>query len=376
MKRARLLCMILAVTLTMSGCAKRRPAVLPPPPETTAPPTDTVVNDTGNAFLVHVAYATDRAPGPVAGKLQTFLGTRSDLRYGHATVSIPRTHEAGEVELPSWFRLQFEPDPAKHFTVAQSELLTPAAWSADVQARLRHSKRKAALLFIHGYNVSFADALFRTAQIEHDTTFPGPAVLFSWPSKAKTIGYTKDEEDVQWAIPHLTEVIRRLLAIGDTNEIFIIAHSMGNRVLVNTLAELGRTSPAARAKIKEVVLAAPDIDAGIFKRDIAPKLPAAAQRITVYASSRDMALAASAKVHGYGRLGDTKPSVTIAPPLQTIDASALPADMLGHSYIGDNLSVLEDVRKIFASGAAPAQRGLRAAGPASKRYWRFDVPKH
>ena len=37
-----------------------------------------------------------------------------------------------------------------------------------------------ALVFVHGYNVSFDDAIFRTAQIAKDIDFDGPAVTFSW----------------------------------------------------------------------------------------------------------------------------------------------------------------------------------------------------
>ena len=45
---------------------------------------------------------------------------------------------------------------------------------------------------MHGYNVSFDDAIFRTAQIAHDIVFDGPVVTFSWPSRGGTWDYVHD----------------------------------------------------------------------------------------------------------------------------------------------------------------------------------------
>ena len=41
------------------------------------------------------------------------------------------------------------------------------------------SKEERVLVFIHGYNVTFKDALFQTAQIKKDFEFIDPIALFS-----------------------------------------------------------------------------------------------------------------------------------------------------------------------------------------------------
>ena len=42
-------------------------------------------------------------------------------------------------------------------------------------------------MFVHGFNVSFADAARRTAQIAYDLAFGGPGAL-SWPYSATFTG--------------------------------------------------------------------------------------------------------------------------------------------------------------------------------------------
>lgn len=303
----------------------------------------------------------------------SFTGERGNLVFGHAVVSIPRIHQVGEIEKPSRWRLQFQPDPNSHFTIANAAKQSPAEWAADVKARVDRDPSRALLLFVHGYNVSFEDALMRTAQIEHDTDFGGPAVLFSWPSKATSAGYPADEDSVRWTTPHLAQVIRYALATSAAKEVYLIAHSMGNRALTDTLVELGRTDPSVRSKVREVVLAAPDIDADIFKRDLAPKLLTAAQRVTMYASNKDWALTLSRKFHKDQRAGETLPSIVVQSPIQTIDVSNLSADFLGHSYIGQNETVLSDLRTLFAHHGDPTERGMLSVGRGDGRYWRFPT---
>ena len=62
----------------------------------------------------------------------------------------------------------------------------------------------------------------------------------------------------------------------------------------------------------------------------------------------------------------------IVPGIDTIDVSSLDTDFLGHSYYGDNRSVLTDIFNLLAKGDPPDKRfGLRQAGVAPKLYWRF-----
>jgi esterase/lipase superfamily enzyme len=161
-----------------------------------------------------------------------------------------------------------------------------------------------------------------------------------------------------------------VLAQSGAQEIYIVAHSMGNRLVTAVVPKIGQTVPGARARIKDIVLAAPDVDAEVFKRDIAPRLPQAASNITLYASSKDWALTLSKTVHsGQARAGDTSGRITIVPSIDTIDASSLAADFLGHSYVGS--SALSDLRRLIEGDERPFQRGMREKRQGADIYWSF-----
>jgi esterase/lipase superfamily enzyme len=225
-----------------------------------------------------------------------------------------------------------------------------------VRATVESSLEADAFVFVHGYNVGFEDAVLRTAQIAYDLGFRGAPILFSWPSQGRYAGYPVDETNVRWATPHLTRFLRDLRARSGARRIHLIAHSMGNRALVEAL-ERTRAEPPSGAAFNQVVLAAPDIDADTFRDDIAPRILPAASRVTLYASSKDLALAASKTFHGYPRAGDSGESVVVVDGMDTIDVSTVTST---HSYIGDNGWVLDDLGMLLLTEEPIARRpGLR-----------------
>ena len=50
------------------------------------------------------------------------------------------------------------------------------------------------LVFIHGFNDRFEDAVFRFAQVVHDSDAPVVPVLFTWPSRGSVLAYGYDRE--------------------------------------------------------------------------------------------------------------------------------------------------------------------------------------
>lgn len=370
----------LAGLVLLVSCAPQvpPPPSPPPPPPIEAPPPPPAPIGSGvpavkrEFTVVPVYYATDRGVASAITTSVRFNATWGNLRYGKAVVTVPYSHVRGEIEQPQWTRLQFRADPAQHFTIASSKLLSARAWSGDLRATLQQSRRKALLLFVHGYNVPFEDALFRAAQIKHDT-MPngGAAMLFSWPSAGNVQGYTRDEENAALSVHHLSRALTLAITTSGAQDVYVIAHSMGNRVLAGALLELSNGGGDVRAKIKEVILAAPDIDARYFRNYIAPRLVRAYRRTTLYASARDRALAASRMVHGFERVGDTRNGVFVILPIETIDATAASDDLLGHSYIGQSRSVLTDVARLIATGKSPGDRGMLLVGSGANRYWRM-----
>jgi esterase/lipase superfamily enzyme len=321
---------------------------------------------------VKVFFATDRNSTGNAKASEMFGENRSNLTYGTCEVSIPRDHRMGELESPSIWRLEFRKDPAKHVVLLKAVIASKDQFFSDLVARVRQSSASSAFVFVHGYNVTFEDAARRTAQIAYDLGFDGAPTFYSWPSRGSTAAYTVDEQNIEWAQANLKGFLDDFFARSDAQSVYLIAHSMGNRALTRAVASLMSNKPALQGRLRELILTAPDIDADVFKRDIAPALAATGRPVTLYASSKDLALIASKKVHGYARAGDSGQGLVVVPGIETVDATWVDTSLVGHFYFAEARSVLSDLFYLIREGKRADQRfGLRPVEVPAGRYWEF-----
>jgi esterase/lipase superfamily enzyme/tetratricopeptide (TPR) repeat protein len=323
--------------------------------------------------VVKVYYATDRERTENSDPAKAYGRDRGEVTYGICAVSIPRDHRMGALEKPSIWRLEWSNDPDKHVVLLSVMEQEKSAFFRDVADRIAKSAGANAFVFVHGYNVTFADAARRTAQMAYDLGFDGAPVFYSWPSQASYGSYNVDETNAQWSEIDFRDFLKEFVEKSGADNVFLIAHSMGTRVLTGALGDLLPAEPEVRDKIKEIILAAPDIDADTFKRDIAPRILSPDRPATLYASSGDYALTASKHFAGYRRVGDTAGGVTVLEGLDTIDATGIRTDFVGHSYYGSSESVLGDLRNLILSRKRADQRsGLRSVESPAGRYWSFS----
>jgi esterase/lipase superfamily enzyme len=121
-----------------------------------------------------------------------------------------------------------------------------------------------ALVFVHGYNVSFENAARRAAQIAYDIKFDAATFLFSWPSRANLWASLSDRDTVAIAADHLRDFLSKIVAETKVKKIHFVAHSMGNTVLLIALEKIAKEDPTLRALIGEIIEAAPDIDQDVY----------------------------------------------------------------------------------------------------------------
>jgi esterase/lipase superfamily enzyme len=324
--------------------------------------------------LVPVYFGTDREPEGT-GSTVTFGKNRDPeekIRLGCCHVSIPTDHHAmGELESPKWYRLEFKRDPKKHVLLWDTTVLEPDSFYRDLLAQVKSSADKAAFVFIHGFNVSFENAVRRTGQMAYDLNFGGAAVLFSWPSRASVKGYFADSATIASSVKHFQDFLDAVIRRSGAEVLHVIAHSMGNRALLSALQRLaGRKQ---KPNIRNVILAAPDEDRMVFTQ-IAKDIQKLPKRVTLYASSNDKALLASQAINGAPRAGESGRNLIILPFLDTVDASAVDTDFLGHSYAMGDRFVLSDVFELLKRGTGPDGRaGLRkvVAGALVGPHWAF-----
>jgi esterase/lipase superfamily enzyme len=346
--------------------------------ESAATRSDTFGDTDAPFTIVKVYYATDRKPTGSADVNNKYGGDRGTLVLGEAEVSIPRDHRLGELEAPSIWRLEFTEDPEKHVVLQKASEVIPEVFYKSVRERVAAAPDKSAFIFVHGYNVLFKDAARRTAQMTYDLGFPGAPVFYSWPSQGTTLGYTVDENNIQWTQANLKKFIKDFADQSEAQNIYLVAHSMGNRALTGAVKELVQENPDIRNRFREIILAAPDIDAEIFKRDIAPFIVTATPTVTLYASSNDKALIASKQVHGYARAGDSGGGLVIVTGVDTIDSTNAETDFVGHAYYASSKSIIADMFNLIHRQLRPDKRpGLKGIDDQGGRYWEFhgvDLP--
>lgn len=327
---------------------------------------------------VPVFYGTDRKQKDISKPNEFYGCERGEFDYGICDVSIPNDHKSGEIERPKWWKLEFEEDADKHVTLLKITTLNKDDYFSKMKDKIESSDSEA-FVFIHGFNVSFDEAARRTAQIAYDICFKGAPILYSWPSHGTTEGYLGDEDTIKWTVPHLVKFLKDILRITKAEKLHLIAHSMGNRALVDAIIEVVTWAKEKDIKsiFNQVILTAPDIDADIFKSQIAPKIINGAKRTTLYASSEDKALSLSRKIRGNNvpRAGESGERIVIAPGIDTIDASNVHTEFLGHSYFADSLPLITDIHYLTEYGDGPEKRKLQKCYKDKLEYWKFPPYK-
>lgn len=325
--------------------------------------------------IIEVFFGTDRAVDADKKIAHRFTNSRgSQLSLGAVKVNIPKLHKIGTLERPKWSHLEWSVNPSKHFILLDSNLMIQDDFENNIKEYIQNSNKKSAFVFVHGYNVSFEDAALRTAQIAIDLDLKSVPSFFSWPSQGGLLDYLVDESNVEWTEPNLQKFLEIFSTASQADEIYIIAHSMGSRAVVRSLSKLLEElkSLELHSIFRELILAAPDIDAAVFKNTLLPNLLKMQQRVTLYASSNDNALIASKKIHGSPRAGDSQPSIVVADGLDTIDASSVETDFLGHSYLTNSRPLLTDLALLINNNMPVAKRPtLVSQINATNQYWSF-----
>lgn len=329
--------------------------------------------------IVKVFYATDRKPvrsledwrtrRPREGGDVVYYGAdwQNSLELGTCAVSIPtRVHEVGAVERPRFWEKE---SVEKHLSILTIEPTSSTNYFGQLRARIEKSDERDAFVFVHGYNVTFAQAMMRTAQIAHDVGFKGAPILYSWPSAGAEKAYLRDEESVKLTVRHLKGFLDQIIAQGGPRKLHLVAHSMGNRVLTEVLAQFAEKPPVP--EFNEIILAAPDVNQQLFLSEILPAMRGIGKRITLYASSDDVPLKLSRKFHDFPRAGEGLPHLVVAEGLDTIDASGIDTDMLGHSYFAQARRVLNDLARVICQSHLARERDLVPVELAGKPYWRI-----
>jgi esterase/lipase superfamily enzyme len=352
----------------------------------TAPPLTARRGADGSAWadpdrrLVRVWFATNRArsaiaepgsasdaPGDDGAELadrgaHPFSDSASaeGLSFGRCSVFIPESHRPGSVGSPWWRRwIRLEADDRLQLR-ATRPLPEPRFWDwlAECLTRDWQPGERNLFVLIHGFNVGFADAAVRAAQIGYDLKVPGEMAFYSWPSRGGVLDYWADEATITASVAPLAEFLDGLRTRSGAERIHLFVHSMGNRGFLSALERLAARS-LAPLRLGQVFFCAPDEDVRTFA-DKTRLFPQECENRTLLVSPDDKAVALSRWKHQYDRVG-------IVPPLhpydgiETVAVTGFGLLDLGHGYFAEAEPVILDLREAIASRRRAAERAVPRA---------------
>jgi esterase/lipase superfamily enzyme len=362
MKRGMRAVLLLVGLLGLSGCGGKVEGVLLPvaPP---AIPTNRV------DMLIATTRMKTTAPGIM------FTGERAPApSFAEIVVSIPpdQNRKIGDVQWPA----KNPGDPSKEFVTLQANDLSLDQVRDRFHAMVAKTPGRRVLLFIHGFNNRFDDAVYRYAQIINDSKVKAVPVMFTWPSRGSVWQYGYDRESANYSRDALELLLQVMSKDPSVGEISILAHSMGNWVTLEALRQMAIRNGRVAPKIKVVMLAAPDVDVNVFNEQIAT-LGKDAPKITLFVSQDDRALKVSRRVWGdMPRIGQIDPAIE---PYKTqladdritvIDLTKLKTDdKLNHGKFASSPEVVQLIGSRLASGQSITDSrvglGDRLAGVAT-----------
>ncbi|MBX3539669.1 MAG: alpha/beta hydrolase [Chelatococcus sp.] len=336
------LCVVVGLAVALAGCGSPR-GVLAPVAETVP-----------GASKVSMIVATTRQAANDPGTM--FTGERGTMAsFAEITVSIPpeSARKVGEVQWPR----RLPGNPATDFVTLQAEQLTQKEAIAWFSRSVKKTPKRRVLVFIHGFNNRFEDAVYRFAQIIHDSNMDVTPVLFTWPSRGSILAYGYDRESSNYSRNALENLLQWLARDPAVGEISVLAHSMGNWVTLEALRQMAIRNGHIPSKIRNVMLAAPDIDVDVFRSqmvDMGKPRP----NFTLFVSQDDKALAVSRRVWGsVNRLGAVNPE---ADPYKqefadykftVLDLTKLQgSDSLNHGKFAESPEVVQLIGQRLASG--------------------------
>jgi esterase/lipase superfamily enzyme len=310
----------------------------------------------------NVLYVTNRATqGAVGACSNSVYGVSqgNELRFGLCRVQVPINRPVGSLSSGS----DPNSDAQINFQMAQHVSLNADSF----RLALKTPEPDEILIFVHGFNVRFEEAVYRAAQIGFDGKYQGQLVLFSWPAGAvqrliegpyllRT--YQENKKNAAASIEQFEELLSMIATTG--KRIHLVVHSMGHQVVLPALARVAEKFPAGT--IQELILNAPDFATEDFK-SLLPSFHKIAARTTVYCSPSDNALAASTRVNGNARLG----SCTLVEGVDTIDVSEVDRPVLGlgglgHGYYAGR-PIIGDVSQLLLGMDAPRRMFIKRTVP-------------
>lgn len=314
-----------------------------------------------NDLLSTVPFITLRNKTGSDEVAEYFGGERSTLQAGYCELSRTPIDSLRSIAEKAPFYIPDE--------IVKLDAIREASIEDFWQAMQHSSNGQAPVLYVHGFYISHERGCKRASLLKQSLGLKGRFVLFSWPSAGAILDYTQDEADLYWSVAPLHGVLADMIDRFGSGNANVVAHSLGTRGVMLALVLLAQAQQHNKPLFNQVVLIAPDIDAGIFKQYL-PVIRPLARNMTVYVSGNDSPLALSRQVHGHPRLGEAGEHLEGLTDIEIIDLSDIPLRVpSGHVYHLYQSLVTEDLDQLINENKPATQR--RHLKRDSDNYWRM-----
>ncbi|AGT10467.1 alpha/beta hydrolase [Paracoccus aminophilus] len=326
---------LLSLTIAVSACSPRGAITLDPQAAKVGQ-------------VQEILVATTRGPDNVRSET---------VHYGRVDVSVPPERKLGSITYPKEGKA---PNPYTDFLVTQRlDYATPLAFRQAVRSELmkQPAAHRDAVIFVHGYNNTFAEGVYRFAQFSHDMKMPGAQLHFAWPSRGQPLAYVADRDSVLFSRDGLQETIEEAEAAG-ARQVILVGHSMGASLVMETLRQMAIGGKRKELdKIGGVILMSPDIDVDLFRMQ-AKAIGELPQPFLIFTSSKDRALRLSARLSGEPERLGTLPDPTRVSDLKVmlVDTGAFNTGD-GHFNVATSPALLSILSQVDNLGAAFANDG-------------------
>ncbi len=250
-------------------------------------------------------------------------------------------------------------DPNRSELAQPNAKLGSRALFADLTEAMR--RRSDVLVYIHGYNVAWHEALGTAAALQLMLNRPGAGdpgqsvlvVLFSWPSDGLALPFVSYKSDRSEAKASGYAVGRGFLKLRDYlaglrdrsggqepcgQSLHLLCHSMGNYVLQNALARMITYTPygVLPRLFEHIFMCAPDVNDDVLEpgRPM-ERLHQLCRRVSVYHNRGDVAMYVSDYTKGnpdrLGTAGAARPA-QVHNKVHQVDCTPLVAGLVEHSY--------------------------------------------
>lgn len=319
-----------------------------------------IVDPFDETKILNVHFVTTRREMTVKDNCDSAsFGFITDINphYGICLVNIPSKHIIGDITLDN-------SQDKNQFFQFKGRINTD---DKEFLNKIKSSASEEVLVFVHGFNVNFDEAVIRAGQIKYDLKFSGEVVVYSWPAGADAgilsqvmvkstydLNYTEAKINREPFAKFLNDVT------GLGKKIHLVVHSMGHQVVLPSVAALAKQGKSKF--LSELILNAPDFDKNEFEL-ILSDLSKSSERITLYCSPGDNALIASQKVNGAPRAGMCfKYSGVDVINVNEVDDPVLGVGGLGHGYYSSR-PILTDIYQVLLGVSVERRLFIRKSGP-------------